>query len=92
MQCRGGDPSRGSRASVPCNEAVATAGEAAGTQRAERNSKAMRVKSRSLVLTLSTRAFERPWVTAASMPERCSVIDFASFTNEGIRHRRAHFN
>jgi hypothetical protein len=26
---------------------------------------------------------ERPWISAASIPARCSRIDLASFTNEG---------
>lgn len=44
------------------------------------------------MFTLSMRAVERPWASAASIPARCLVIDPASFTNEGMRQRRAHFN
>lgn len=59
---------------------------------AERNPKATGVSRRSLVFTLSTRAFDTPWIRAASMPTRCSVMALASLTNAGMRHRRAHFS
>src|SRR5674536_221355 len=58
----------------------------------ERNPKAMRVRSRSFVLTLSTRAFDSPWLSAASMPARWSRMERASFTNAGSRQRQAHFS
>ena len=50
---------------------------------AERNPKAILVRSRSLVFTLSTRAFDSSWVSAASMPLRWSRIARASLTNAG---------
>ena len=57
----------------------------------ERNPKAMRVRSRSLALTLSTRALDSPWVSAALMPARCSRMERASLTNAGSR-QQAHFS
>jgi len=47
--------------------------------------------SRTLfVFTLSTRAFDSPWLSAASMPARWSRIERASCTNAGSRQRQAH--
>ena len=64
---------------MPPRSSMARATSASG----ERNPNAILVNSRSLVLTLSTRALERPWISAASIPARCSRIDLASFTNAG---------
>jgi hypothetical protein len=56
----------------------------------EWNPNAIRVSSRSLVLTDSTRPLDRPWSRVAWMPARWSVTERASLTNAGIRQRRAH--
>jgi hypothetical protein len=58
----------------------------------ERNPKAILVRSRSFVFTLSTRAFDSLWVSAALMPARCSRMERANLTNEGSRNREAHFS
>lgn len=55
-----------------------------------RNPKAILVSSRSRVFMASTRALERSWRRAASMPPRCSVMERASLTKAGSRQRRAH--
>src|SRR5664279_2745545 len=57
-------PGRGGH--MPPRSSMARATSASG----ERNPKAMRVRSRSLVFTLSTRALDSTWVSAASMPAR----------------------
>src|SRR5207247_1825233 len=54
----------------------------------ERNPKAIRVSSRSLVLTDSTRPLDSPCSKVAWMPARWSVMEWASFTNAGMRQRR----
>src|SRR5664280_1035363 len=47
--------------------------------------------SRTLfVFTLSTRAFDSPWLSAASMPARWSRIERASCTNAGSPQCQAH--
>src|SRR5664280_530802 len=79
-------PGRGGH--MPPRSSMARATRASG----ERNPKAMRVRSRSFVFTLSTRAFDSPWLSAALMPARCSRMERASFTNAGSRQRQAHFS
>jgi hypothetical protein len=78
----------GSGGHSPPRSSMARATRASG----ERNPKAMRVRSRSFVFTLSTRAFESPWLSAASMPARWSRMERASLTNAGSRQRQAHFS
>src|SRR5450759_1518993 len=73
---------------MPPRSSMARATRASG----ERNPKAMRVRSRSFVFTLSTRAFDSPWLSAASMPARWSRMERASLTNAGSRQRQAHFS
>ena len=58
----------------------------------QRKPKAILVSSRSLVFTLSTRAFDSWWVSAASIPQRCSRMARASLTKAGSRDRDAHFS
>ena len=41
------------------------------------------------MLIASTRALERPWRIAATMPSRCAAIVRASFTKGFRRQRRA---
>src|SRR5664280_2171947 len=79
-------PGRGGH--MPPRSSMARATRASG----ERNPKAMRVRSRSFVFTLSTRAFDSPWLSAASMPARWSRMERASLTNAGSRQRQAHFS
>src|SRR5664280_220658 len=79
-------PGRGGH--MPPRSSMARATRASG----ERNPKAMRVRSRSFVFTLSTRAFDSPWLSAASMPARWSRVERASLTNAGSRQRQAHFS
>jgi class 3 adenylate cyclase/tetratricopeptide (TPR) repeat protein len=75
----------GSGGHRPPRASMASAMSASG----ERNPNAIRVSSRSLVLTDSTRPLDRPYSRVAWMPARWSVIDRASFTKAGIRQRRA---
>src|SRR5664280_2209363 len=79
-------PGRGGH--MPPRSSMARATRASG----ERNPKAMRARSRSFVFTLSTRAFDSPWLSAALMPARCSRMERASLTNAGSRQRQAHFS
>jgi hypothetical protein len=44
------------------------------------------------VFICSTRAFDSPLTKAAWTLDRCSVILLASLTNDGRRHRLAHFS
>src|SRR6266545_27135 len=56
----------------------------------ERNPNARRVRTRSLVLTDSTRALDRPCSRLATIPARCAATVLASLVNAGMRQRRAH--
>ena len=55
----------------------------------ERNPKAMRVRSRILVLVDSISPLDRPWSKVASMAARCLTILRCSSTKAGMRQRRA---
>ena len=56
----------------------------------ERNPNAIRVSTRSLVLTDSTRALDSPCSRLATIPARCAAMVLASLVNAGMRQRLAH--
>jgi hypothetical protein len=51
--------------------------------------KAMRVRSRILVVTDSVRPLDKPCSIAARIDGVCATMLFCSLTNAGMRHRRA---